>query len=181
MQELLALLNAGPPPLSALALNRCDLTESSISALATACPNLEVKMFPTNFLPSKTLTLFTQIIWVASNMVCFRENLCFFSGNWSALFTRYSRRAWYSSQHRSSFPGLSDQSLKSWSFHFNWRYQSTLPFSSWIVYLLDFFLIFSICGSLPRIWLFWVHFFPICRTWRVYQQLRWVSSKPPKG
>jgi hypothetical protein len=42
MQELLALLDAGPPPLSALALNRCDLTESSISALATACPNLEV-------------------------------------------------------------------------------------------------------------------------------------------
>ncbi|KAG0578217.1 hypothetical protein KC19_4G006400 [Ceratodon purpureus] len=40
-KELLALLNAGPPPLSALALNRCDLTESSISALATACPNLE--------------------------------------------------------------------------------------------------------------------------------------------
>lgn len=42
MQELLALLNAGPPPLGALALNRCDLTESSISALAAACPNLEV-------------------------------------------------------------------------------------------------------------------------------------------
>lgn len=42
MQELLALLDAGPPPLSALALNRCDLTESSVSALAAACPNLEV-------------------------------------------------------------------------------------------------------------------------------------------
>ncbi|XP_024366163.1 uncharacterized protein [Physcomitrium patens] len=40
-KELLALLNAGPPPLSALALNRCDLTEASISALASSCPNLE--------------------------------------------------------------------------------------------------------------------------------------------
>jgi len=40
-KELLALLDAGPPPLSALALNRCDLTESSVSALAAACPNLE--------------------------------------------------------------------------------------------------------------------------------------------
>lgn len=40
-KEILALLEAGPPPLQALALNRCDLTEVSINALTKACPNIE--------------------------------------------------------------------------------------------------------------------------------------------
>lgn len=33
--------------------------------------------------------------------------LCFSAGDWSALFLRHSRRAWYSSKHRGSLPGLS--------------------------------------------------------------------------
>ncbi|KAH9326844.1 hypothetical protein KI387_007022, partial [Taxus chinensis] len=40
-KEILALLAAGRPPLNALALNRCDLTEVSIDALTKACPNIE--------------------------------------------------------------------------------------------------------------------------------------------
>jgi len=40
-KEILALLEAGQPPLQALALNRCDLTEVSINALTKACPNIE--------------------------------------------------------------------------------------------------------------------------------------------
>ncbi|GLJ05612.1 hypothetical protein SUGI_0021160 [Cryptomeria japonica] len=40
-KEVLALLAAGQPPLNALALNRCDLTELSLDALTKACPNIE--------------------------------------------------------------------------------------------------------------------------------------------
>lgn len=38
----MALIQAGPPPLQALALNRCELSGAALTELSAACPQLEV-------------------------------------------------------------------------------------------------------------------------------------------
>ncbi|MCO5548069.1 hypothetical protein L7F22_001526 [Adiantum nelumboides] len=52
-QEIFALIQAGPPPLRALALNRCDLTGASVSALASACPEIEALELQSDFEDTK--------------------------------------------------------------------------------------------------------------------------------
>lgn len=52
-QEIFALIQAGPPPLHALALNRCDLTGASLAALALACPHIEALELHSDFEDTK--------------------------------------------------------------------------------------------------------------------------------
>ncbi|KAI5058054.1 hypothetical protein GOP47_0026224 [Adiantum capillus-veneris] len=52
-QEIFALIQVGPPPLRALALNRCDLTGASMSTLACACPDIEALELHSDFEDTK--------------------------------------------------------------------------------------------------------------------------------